>query len=94
MPPKLIFKYNTISIKIFFVFFVLFAFSRAAPTAHGGSQARGLIGARAADLHHSHGNAGSEPFATYTTAHSKAGSLTQSKARDRTRNLMVPSHIL
>ena len=30
-------------------------------TAHGGSQARGLIGTTAAGLHHSHSNARSEP---------------------------------
>ena len=29
--------------------------------AYGSSQARGLIGAAAASLHHSHSNAGSEP---------------------------------
>ena len=40
--------------------FFLFAFSRATPTAYGGSQARGLMGAVAAGLHHSHSNAGSE----------------------------------
>ena len=34
---------------------------RAEPVAYGGSQARGLIGAVAAGLHHSHSNAGSEP---------------------------------
>ena len=34
---------------------------RAAPTAYGGSQARGLIRATAASLHNSHSNAGSEP---------------------------------
>ena len=50
------------SLFLFFVFFFgLFAFSRAAPVAHGGSQARGLIGAVAAELHQSHSNAGSEP---------------------------------
>ena len=42
-------------------FFWLFAFSRAAPTAHGGSQATGLIGAIATGLHQSHSNAKSEP---------------------------------
>ena len=42
-------------------FFWLFAFSRAAPVAYAGSQARGLIGAVAAGLHHSHSNRGSEP---------------------------------
>ena len=41
-------------------FFCRFAFSRATPAAYGGSQARGLIGAVTAGLHHSHSNAGSE----------------------------------
>ena len=41
--------------------------------AYGGSQARGLIGAIAAGLDHSHSNMGS---ATYTTVHSNTGSLT------------------
>ena len=41
-----------------FFFFGLF---RAAPTAYDGSLARGCFGAVAADLHHSHSNAGSEP---------------------------------
>ena len=45
----------------FFFFFCLFAFSKAAPVAYGGSQARGLIGAVATGLHHSHSNVGSEP---------------------------------
>ena len=44
-----------------FLFFCLFAFSRATPAAYGGSQARGLIGAIAAGLRHSHSNVGSEP---------------------------------
>ena len=39
----------------------LFVFSRAAPTAYGGSQARGPIGAVAAGLDHSHSNMGSKP---------------------------------
>ena len=43
-----------------FVFFFFFAFSRATPTAYGGSQARGLIGGVAASLHQSHGNMGSK----------------------------------
>ena len=42
----------------YFLFFV-FCFFRAAATAYGGSQARGLIGAVAAGLHQSHGNTGS-----------------------------------
>ena len=45
--------------KIERIFFLVF--SRAAPMAYGGSQARGLIGAAAASLHHSHSNARSEP---------------------------------
>ena len=45
----------------FFFFFGLFAISWAAPTAYGGSQARGLIGAVAAGLRQSHSNMGSEP---------------------------------
>ena len=41
--------------------FFFFGFSRAAPAAYGGSQARGLIRAVAASLRHSHSNARSEP---------------------------------
>ena len=45
----------------FLLYFILFfAFSRAAPAAHGGSQAWGPIGTAAAGLHHSHSNAGFE----------------------------------
>ena len=65
---------------LFIYFFGLFGFSRAAATAHGGSQARGLIVAVAAGLHQSHSNAGSEarlpPTPQLTTAHGNAGSLT------------------
>ena len=46
---------------IYLFIFYLFAFSRATPTAHGGSQARGLIQAVAAGLRQGHSNAGSEP---------------------------------
>ena len=45
----------------FFCLFCLFAFSRAAPAAYGGYQARGLIGVVAASLCHSHSNSGSKP---------------------------------
>ena len=44
----------------FLFFFSLFAFSRAAPVAYGGSQARGLIGAVATGMCNSHSNTGSE----------------------------------
>ena len=57
---KLIDCHFTIVIFIYFLFFCL-AFSRAAPAAYGGSQARGPIGAVVAGLHHSHSNGGSEP---------------------------------
>jgi len=43
-----------------YTFFCLFAFSRAAPTAYGGSQARGLIEAVATSLRQSHSNSRSE----------------------------------
>ena len=43
----------------FFLSFCLFAFFRAAPMAHGGSQARDLIRAVVTGLHQSHSNAGS-----------------------------------
>ena len=50
-------------VKRFFLllFFGLFVIFRAAPMAYGSSQARGLIRATAAGLHHSHSNAISEP---------------------------------
>ena len=48
-------------LKVFFLPFLLFFFSfcllRAAPAAHGDFQARGLIGAIATSLCHSHSNA-------------------------------------
>jgi len=54
-------KQRALSLSLsFFFFFNLFDFSRAAPTAYGGSQARGLIGAVADSLHQSHSNAGSK----------------------------------
>ena len=43
-----------------FFFFLSFVFSRATPTAYGGSQARGLIRGVAAGLLQSYSNAGSE----------------------------------
>ena len=44
-----------------FIYFCLFAFSRATPAAYGGSQARDLIGDVATSLCHSHSNTGSKP---------------------------------
>ena len=63
----------------FFCFFVFCLFLRATPSAYGGSQARGLIGAVAADLHHS------------SPKHRILNPL--SEARNRTCNLMFPSRI-
>ena len=45
-----------------FFFFCLFAISCTAPSAYGGSQARGRIGAVATGLCQSHSNTGSEPW--------------------------------
>ena len=39
----------------------LFCLFRAAPTAYGGSQTRGQIGATTASRQHSHSNGGSKP---------------------------------
>ena len=65
---------------LFFLFFFwLFAFSGAAPAAYGGSQARGLIGATAAGLHHS--------------SRQRRILNLLSEARGRSRNLKVPSWI-
>ena len=44
------------TVSFFFFFFLPFT---AAPVAYGGSQARSLIRATAASLHHSYSNAGS-----------------------------------
>ena len=48
-------------ILFYFLCVCVFAFSRAAPAAYGGSQASGLIGAVAAGPCQSHSNTGSEP---------------------------------
>ena len=46
---------------LLFYFFVFLPFSRAAPEAYGGSQARGRTGAVAPTLRESLSNAGSKP---------------------------------
>ena len=53
-------SHDNIKMYLRYIFFVFFVFSRAAATAYGGSQARGLIGAVAAGLSQSHSNAGSK----------------------------------
>ena len=74
-----------------YLFILLF---RAAPAACGGSQGRGPIGATAAGLCHSHSDAGSELCLQPTPQLTALLVLNPlSKARDRTRNPMVPSRI-
>ena len=60
---------------LFFLFCFFFFFSRAAPMAYGGSQARGWIGAVAMGLHHSQQHGIQAASLTYATAHGNAGSL-------------------
>ena len=79
---------------VYFLFFCLLAISWAAPTAHGGSQARGRIGAAVADLRHSHSNTGSEPrLQPIPQLTAMPDPQLTEQGQDRTRNLMVPSQI-
>ena len=48
-------------LSFFFFFFFFFVFSTATPVAYRGSQARGLMGAVVAGLHHNHSNERPEP---------------------------------
>ena len=78
----------------FHLFFFFFPFLGPHSQAYGGSQARDLIGAVAPGLHHSHSNAGSEPICDLHHSSQQCWILNPLlKARDRTRNLMVPSRI-
>ena len=78
----------------FLSFFLPFCLFRAAPAAHGGSQARGWIGAVATDLHHSHSKARSELFLQPTQSSRQCWILNPlSKARDWTHNLMDSGQI-
>ena len=56
-----LFKFCFLSYNNFHALFFFFCLFRATSAAYGGSQARGIIGATAAGLHHSHSNARSEP---------------------------------
>ena len=72
----------------------LFAISKDAPMAYGGSQARGRIGAIVTGLHQSHSNMGAEPCLRPTAQLMATWILNPlSKARDRTFILMDPSQI-
>ena len=61
-----------ITLLIAFFFFFLFLLFRAAPVTHRGSQARGLIGATASGLRHSHSNMGPKPGLQSTPQFTKA----------------------
>ena len=79
---------------IFILFYFIFCLFRAVPAACGGSQARGLIGAVAASLHHSYSNARSEPYLCPNRSSMQCRILNPlSEAGDRTRNFMVSSWI-
>ena len=81
-----------IFIYLFIYFYLLFCLLRATPAAHGGSQARGPIGAAVASLHHSHSN----PSHICNLHHSSWQCQILNplrKAKDQTRNLMVPRQI-
>ena len=80
---------------LFYLFiFCLFAFSGAAPTAYGGSQARGQIGAVAAGIYQGHSNGDRCHICDLHHSSQQRRILNLlSKARDRTYNLMVPSPI-
>ena len=80
----------------FILFFGLFSISWATPGAYGGSQARGRIRAVATSLCQSHSNAGWDLSHICDLHHSSQQRRILnplSEARDRTRNLMVPSQI-
>ena len=53
-------SHNGNSQRFFFFFFFFFVFFRSTPVAYGSSQARGPVGAVAANLHHSHRKVGSK----------------------------------
>ena len=91
--PSHVRNYDFISFLFSFSFF--FCIFKAIPAEYGGSQARGLIGAVAAGLHHSRSHAGSEPHLLPTPQLMATCQILNplSEARDRTRNLMVPRRV-
>ena len=85
---------RTLCVPFFLFFFLSFCYFMPSPMAYGGSQARGLIRATAAGLHQSHIKAGSERVCDLHRSSQQCQILNpQSKARDQTCNLMVPSQI-
>ena len=92
---KFTLKWTIIKVKLFEVLFIyLFLLFRAAPVAYGGFQARCPIRAIEAGLYHGHSRIRSEPCLQPTPQSQQRQILNPlSKARDQTRNLMVPSWI-
>ena len=81
---------------VLFFFFFFFCLFRAAPAVYGGSQAKGPIGAVAASLHRSQSNTRSYLSCICNLHHSLWQRWILNppiKARDWTRNLVVPSWI-
>ena len=85
---------NIFFFTFYWLIFLSFVLFRAAPSAHGGSQARGPIKVTAAGLHHSNSNAQYEwvwDLHHSSQQHQIINPL--SEARDLTRNLMDASRI-
>jgi len=93
-----VFRKNIFYLFYFILFyFIVFCLFRATPKAYGSSQARGPIRPAAAGLHHSHSNARLPGLSHVCDLHHSSWQRRilnpLSEARDRTRNLMVPSQI-
>ena len=74
-------------------FFLSFIFFRAAPRAHGGSQAQGSIVAVASSPGHCHNTRQSHVCDPYHSPQKRRIPKPLSEARDQTHNPMVPSWI-
>ena len=71
-----------------------FCLGGGTPVAYGGSRARGLTGATAASLRHSHSNADPSHICNLHHSSPQCRILNPlSKARNQTCNLMVPSQV-
>ena len=88
--PTSIYEFTLLILFFFFFFFVFLPFLGPLPSAYGGSQARGRIGAVATGLRQNHSNAGSDH---HHSSRQRRILNPMSKARNQTRNLMVPSRI-
>ena len=87
---------GTPQLKLFiylFIYFCFFAISWATPAAYRDSQARGLIGAVATSLCHSHSHSQIQAMSVTQLTRQRWILDPLSEARDGTCNLMVPSWI-